>query len=385
MCAAFSQGLECVALKHIRVSVASSARCHSPKTCGCAVDVLHGAADCHALCHQHVYKVVRRCASDSRAACAWLCKTRITIDACRAAPRVCLCSLARRSGEGALLVSKSAMRVISNMILRGLLLISLLWVSSALSLDMVISHYQEPLLAVQAFVSRAQAALTQVDTFRVFFYTQGTLNVSGVPASWTVTHLSPNRGTENHGYIHFLAHQKWETADFVWFSQAIPDHYMADKLWIRLPLLTNRTGMLALALIDRCSCDECGGGSMGLRVRLREIYAMANHAFCHGSWPAFYNGEFIVSKKRIQAQSEWLYRYLLTVLEAGSDHFTHEDVKYYPPADDQHAPVTSTPEKPLLGHTLERSWNMLFRCFDATRCCEENVTACEPDFCQCLD
>jgi hypothetical protein len=316
---------------------------------------------------------VRRCASGARAACAYA-HDMLTHAAC-------LCSLARRSGEGALLVSTSAMRVISNTLLRGLLLISLLWLSSALSLDMVISHYQEPLVAVQAFVSRAQAALTQVDTFRVFFNTQGTLNVSGVPASWTVTHLSPNRGTENHGYMHFLAHQKWETADFVWFSQAIPDHYMADKLWIRLPLLTNRTGMLALALIDRCSCDECGGGSMGLRVRLREIYAMANRAFCHGSWPAFYNGEFIVSKKRIQAQSEWLYRYLLEVLEAPADHFTHEDVKYYPPA----AHLTSTPENPHLGYTLERSWNILFKCFNATRCCEENVTACEPDFCQCLD
>jgi hypothetical protein len=264
-------------------------------------------------------------------------------------------------------------------LLRGLLL-SPLWLSSALSLDMVVSHYQEPLDAVQAFVSRAQAALTQVDEFRVFLYTQGTQNVSGVPASWTVTHIGPNKGLENHAYFHFLAHHKWATADFVWFSHAIPDHYMLNKMWVRLPLLTNRTGMLGLALLEYCSCDECAGGIMGLRVRLREIYAMTNRAFCQGSWTAFYNGEFIVSKKRIRAQSEWFYKYILEVLEAPADHFTHEDVKYYPPAS-----TTSTPERPLIAYTLERSWNMIFKCFRVERCCEENVTVCEPDFCQCLD
>jgi hypothetical protein len=268
-----------------------------------------------------------------------------------------------------------------NSFLRGLVLTRLLCLPSALSLDMVLSHYREPIEDVQAFVSRAQAALTQVDTFRVFFYTQGELNVSGVPASWTVNQIGPNKGTESHGYFHFLAHYKSVTADFVWFSQALPDHYMDDKLWIRLPLLTNRTGMLALALIDHCTCDECSGGIGGVRVRLREIYAMSNRVFCHGSWDAFYNGEFIVSKKRIQAQSGWFYRYILEVLEAPADHFTHEDVKYYPPA----AHMTSTPALPIIGHTLERSWNMIFKCFNASRCCQGDATNCEPDFCQCLD
>lgn len=267
-----------------------------------------------------------------------------------------------------------------NTLLLGFLLSPLWLAASALSLDLVLSHYQEPLDAVQAFVFRAQAALTQVGEFRVFFYTQGTLDVSGVPVSWKVTHIGPNKGTENHVYFHFLAHNKWETADFVWFSHALPDHYMKDKLWIRLPLLTNRTGMLGLALLERCDCDNCSGGIAGLRVRLREIYAMTNRGFCHGSWNAFYNGEFIVSKLRIRAQSEWFYRYILQVLEAPADHFTHQDVKYYPPAS-----TTSTPAAPLIGHTLERSWNMIFKCFTAERCCQENVTACEPDFCQCLD
>jgi hypothetical protein len=260
------------------------------------------------------------------------------------------------------------------------------------SLDLVLSHWNEPLVNVSAFVARARASLPHARLARVFLYTHapaGSLPASEVPPDWAVFH-SDNAGRESHNYLNFLAQHARNTSDLVWFSQARPDHYMNDKLWPRLPLITHRTGMLGLSIIETCDCD--GRAYPQLGPLLREVHAMALHQFCGTAhtggtarsgaphtYRCFFNGEFVVSAQRIRGQPHRLYTYLRDALQAPAGHWLHA-------ASAAPGRQPSSVADPTFGFVMERSWNLLFKCLrmELPVCCEGAV-ACEPDMCQCLD
>jgi hypothetical protein len=260
------------------------------------------------------------------------------------------------------------------------------------SLDLVLSHYDEPLPNVTAFVARAAASLPHARLARVFLYSHapaGTISRDAIPADWILFH-SENAGRESHNYLTFLTHHAGNTSDLVWFSHALLDHYMVDKVWPRLSLITRQTGMLGLSIIEKCDCD--GRAYPKLGTLLREVHAMALGQFCGAggtpsapgvakgaphAWTCFFNGEFVVSKRRIEAQPHRLYTYLRDALRAPPNHWLHmayEEGK------------VSTVSNPTMGFVMERSWNLLFKCLRMEKevCCEGSV-ACEPGMCQCVD
>ena len=191
---------------------------------------------------------------------------------------------------------------------------------------------------------------------------------------------SDNAGREAHNYLHFLVHHAPnDTSDFVWFSQAVPDYYMDDKLWHRLPLLSPRTGMLALSLLDRVTCED-GGQGWGPKFGtfLSQLYAMTFHEFCHDvTWTGFFSGEFIVSRRRIAAQPHHMWTSLRDIAAQPNGGWIHQALSS--------ATRTSSTTDPVFAHLLERAWNVLFRCVRAEfTCCDAGET-CAPDACQCLD
>ena len=249
------------------------------------------------------------------------------------------------------------------------------------TVDLVLAHYNEPLAEVVAFVQRANASLPHARLARVFLYTHHatTLNVSVVPHDWAVF-TGVNVGRESHIYLEFIVRHWHDVSDFVWFSQAVPDFYMDERLWPRLPLLTARTGMLGLARIEPVSCNGIGQGWYNpyFGSMLSQLWAISFHEFCHDRyWVAFFNGEFVVSARRLRGQPRALWAYLRDVVAQPDGAWPHAAL--------EQEREKSTATGPTFGHIMERAWSILFRCVPTKLQCCEADKPCEPDWCQCLD
>jgi hypothetical protein len=271
-------------------------------------------------------------------------------------------------------------------------------------LDLVLSHYNEPLLAVTAFVARARAALPSsvaAAGVRVFFLTHGACAADGapifppanatteedsqrVPPSWQVTCL-PNYGKESYAYLRWIEAHRHDFSRLVWFSQAQPDDYMEPRIWPRLPLLTRRTGMLGLALVLDASCD--GGSEVALGTYLGALHYVATRRFCTFPWTVFWNGEFVVSARRLRAQPARLYTSLRETLELPDGHGVHNaDARWREPK----SGALSTRANPKFGYAMERAWNVLWNCTrmhlpGACGCDATHPDGCVAHACQCLD
>lgn len=231
-----------------------------------------------------------------------------------------------------------------------------------------------------------------VDKVRVFFYTHHpTVPLDEFPADWTKERLN-NVGRESFAYITWLIEnvapeRVHQLSDFVWFSQAAPegDGWNARSgLMKRVRLLSPRTGMLGLGLMESATCENGGSFTMTPWVHMRELYVLATHKLCESFWPTFMNGEFIVSRKRVLHQPLSLWKYLKELLEAPLGHFLHKEGT----TPERPHVYDSTLSDPIFGHMMERLWNPLFRCLERpTSCCSSDApdVPCRPGDCQCLD
>lgn len=124
--------------------------------------------------------------------------------------------------------------------------------------------------------------------------------------SWHRTML-PNMNHEAHAYTAYLKEFRSRAADFVWFKQALPNGIQPHRkyLWNRLSHFSPSTGMLGMCGVGLGTCRGAG-------PRLFEVYAMARHEFCtdNTTWTIFFNGEFIVSRRRILHHPSWFYEAL---------------------------------------------------------------------------
>ena len=275
--------------------------------------------------------------------------------------------------------------------------------------DLVLSHFDEPLSAVASFVARARAELPHsvaAAGVRVFLMTHGACTADGVPvfpaaanatadgdeqqrvpADWRVVCL-PNYGKESYAYLRWLEAHRDDASRLVWFSHAVPDDYMTPRLWPRLPLLSRRTGMLGLALVLYASCS--GGSDAALGPHLAALHFATTGRFCAAStrYMAFFNGEFIVSAARLRAQPPQLYTALREALELPDGDAMHGDERWREPK----SGAPSTRANPLMGYAMERAWSLLWNCtapHDAAlglcACDEAHPEGCVPHACQCLD
>ena len=89
-----------------------------------------------------------------------------------------------------------------------------------------------------------------------------------------------------------------------------------------------------------------------------------------------WSGQFVVSRDRILANPAKHYATLLNLLEAPLGHWVHD---VWGP-NDSHGP-----SNPAFGHDVERTWPIIFNCFDPAmaRACTDEVAVKE--LCQCRD
>jgi hypothetical protein len=203
-------------------------------------------------------------------------------------------------------------------------------------------------------VESAKGNLSQVASFRVFFYTHHqTVDLSLFPSDWEKTRLE-NIGCasaswvgvarssllrassdaqlcsrETYAYVTWLIdnlapHKVHQLSDFLWFSQAAPlrDGWNQKNQWggimQRLPLLSPRTGMLGLGLIEMANCEWGGSFTMTPWTHMRDMFVLAQRKICNEGWVTFMNGEFIVSRKRVLHQPLWLFKYIKELLTVRS-------------------------------------------------------------------
>ena len=248
--------------------------------------------------------------------------------------------------------------------------------ANKVQVDLVLSHYNEPVSDVIATVDKIERLMIHGNLSRVFLYSHSQTSLEGVP-EWWIVNSGPNVGREAENYLSFLVDNLHSLNELVFFSQSRPDAYMEDKLWPRLHLVTNQTGMIGLSIWETQSCD--GSIYPGLGPLIQQIYAMATGNFCHGTWRSFYNGEFVVSRKRIQKHARHFYETLLEATRLPrSEDWIHKDQQ-------PNGGWPSTPSNPALAYALERTWNVIFRCFTPKEPCCLGNERCIESSCQCLD
>lgn len=190
------------------------------------------------------------------------------------------------------------------------------------------------------FVYCKYAIASKADTELEWFHKHG-----------EVQHLD-NVGRESHTYIWHIVQNLDNLADHTLFHQAVPDD--VNLLVQRLGLFNLSTGLLALGLIEQCTCTSC---DLHHIPKIREIWAMALHTFCAPTdqHALFMRGAFLVSSHRIRSVPMQIYDTLLEYSGAPDAHWVHAE---------HSEDWARSSSNPLSAHVLERAWNILFECLD---------------------
>ena len=119
------------------------------------------------------------------------------------------------------------------------------------------------------------------------------------------------------------------------------------------------TGVLPLGFLEQCECASCKDPWDEERTfpRLPQLYSALNGQMCPKHITLSYLGQMLVSAKRIQSRPRKIYQHLRAVLESDMQHFIHDDPR-------QDWAFADDPTEPYFGHTLERSWMLLWGCED---------------------
>ena len=267
-------------------------------------------------------------------------------------------------------------------------------------LDIVIAHYSEPPAEVQESIRLIKnIPLISALSPRVIVYTKGAastttdadLKAFKKELGADILRTLPNRGRESGTYLSHIIDHYDELARHTLFVQATLDipHLTLRRLSTHF---TPNVGVLSLNNYTTCSCDSCRPvvyhGSpdpvYGFK-RIPQLYSIFNEHFCppEGLLLTF-KGQFVVSRNRILRAPKKKYFELFQVLDNMS-HFVHGDPKKH---NDMTTSITSkTPENPMFGHTLERSWMVIFGCNDvemAVECPDLDVQSVAAQ-CACLD
>jgi hypothetical protein len=268
------------------------------------------------------------------------------------------------------------------------------------SFDIVVSHYAENLFLL-AFQIQSLKAIHEMERYRevrVFVYTKhpeaNLAEISRILDTPFVSRL-PNRGREGGTFLtHIIKH--WDDiGSHTMFIQATM-HYPQETLekvqnFLVAPSEGNSsTGVMSLGYYDECQCTSCHDRWDVSRTwsRIAELYSLLNGALCPRNILLTYLGQIIVSQKRIKSRSIETYEYLQRVLVSDMSHSIHADPR-------QQGIFNDSRENPYFGHTLERSWMLLWDCNNRTmlETCgfgEGSITnfrteGAPPEACQCMD
>jgi hypothetical protein len=219
----------------------------------------------------------------------------------------------------------------------------------------VVSHSYEDVAALDGQL-RQLLALPQVNVLQpcIIVFTKNTepkVVAQGLP--YATVHWQPNVGREATAYLEY----------FIRYYEGCADHIMMihgnierlELVMRKLEALGPATGFMCLGHWGLATCD---GGEYRRDVRMREVWVMARNEFCYKDFAICYRGQFLVSSKRVRRHPVTLYRNLLSAFVLPKDHIIFRDTDFL----EDKAAFVSTPENPLLGHTMERAWTFIFGC-----------------------
>ena len=253
--------------------------------------------------------------------------------------------------------------------------------------DIVLAHHSEPRDEVRQQIQTLKniPAIASLAP-RVIIYTKGLAPYSTyqqqerlrLELDADILRTLPNVGREGDTYLAHIVEHYDELAGHTLFAQA--EMEFIELATERLEnYFTDRLSAMSLAPYDSCSCDACfvypstPDPVYGFK-RIPQLYSIFNERLCppEGLLLTF-KGQFVVSRQRITRNSREKFIWLRSIL-SNMTHFVHDD-----PADG-HDMSPVTPESPLFGHTLERSWMFLFGCNDLGL-----LSTCGDERCGCYD
>lgn len=198
-----------------------------------------------------------------------------------------------------------------------------------------------------------------------------------------ILHL-PNKGREGGTYLSHII-DRWDNlAKHTLFIQGEMHEFGHAKNRLE-DFFNDKTGVMSIGFGHaRCKCSQCKDpfGTTNVWNRVPEIYSAIYGELCPNTDILMsYTGQFVVSDKRIRGTPLHVYQHLKDVLESDLEHWIHED---------RHS-MKDEPSAPSFGHTIERSWMIMFKCSDpriADECPKLGFRRSwgdADDKCQCLD
>ncbi|BGP20060.1 hypothetical protein JCM10213_003556 [Rhodosporidiobolus nylandii] len=301
------------------------------------------------------------------------------------------------------------------------LLVPVVWVlhlvNSLHTVDVVVAHYSMPLRDLASHIALIrQAPLVRSSRTRVVLYEKGAFTddelwagLAGVarPGWDEIIHL-PNFGREGGTYLEHITQRYNDTLPASgthgrFSAQAVKAHgqrfwrkrrpvadhtlFLQSHLawnWIAEPRLAHtllpETGFVSFGpyLTNLCGGD---GEGTGHYPGLQEVFAGVMDRQCvegkeEDRVLSTWAGQFAVSRERVMANSLAFYEGLRKKIEAPNDDPIH--TMWNPSGD-------STQDNPAFGHSIERSWPLIFRCTDTMIAAECRDAEWEPSKCQCFD
>ncbi|KIV99305.1 uncharacterized protein PV09_08966 [Verruconis gallopava] len=259
------------------------------------------------------------------------------------------------------------------------------------TLDIVVSMYREDAQSCALRLKELKSLQPFKDlTIRTFIYTKdSSANVEQLKDIFNTPHVVtlPNLGREADTYFTHILERYSDLARHTMFIQAEMHEFEGAKTRIKGWFRPN-TGVLSLGQIESCSCVSCHDSWDNHRSfpRIEELYSALNGEFCPQKIALTYLGQIIVSAERIRSRGPSTYKYLRQVLDSDKSSFIHTDPRQ-PFFNDE-------PSEPYFGHTIERSYMVLWNCSsdDLARRCGGLSSLHTPrpeglpdDYCQCLD
>lgn len=271
-------------------------------------------------------------------------------------------------------------------------------------LHVVIAHHSEEPQYIKAWTNNLRTMpYMQELGIKVIIYTKqeesDTTALKEMSGAEEVIRL-PNVGREGGTYLHHILRVYNDPPKYILFAQAVlkkaqqetGDHIGELKDWLDDRLRNKFSPEIGFMSLDRkhdiCYCGHCTDmGRDDFYPIWPQIYAMLENQVCQeldGHLLSF-NGHFIVSRKRLLARPQWIYKYLQDLVDAPQDHWIHSEPE---PKWFNKKKGKSMPSNPKFGHTLERLWHVIFSCSDpgdTMHCDMAGMKAEGPGGCSCRD
>ena len=273
-------------------------------------------------------------------------------------------------------------------------------VTSKPQFDVVIAHHSEEPYYIKVWTDSLRSIpYMQELGMRIVIYTKGSMELTAIKEASGADEVIqlPNTGREGGTYLYHLLSVYDDPPQFTLLAQAKLRKAQEEgsgqmTQWLQDRLRTkfgNETGFMSMdRKHDICYCGHCTDmGRDDFYPLWSQIYTMLQGKVCQrleGHVLSF-NGNLILSRRRILDSSRGMYQYLQSLVDAPADHWIHSEPE---PKWFEKDKGKSVPSNPKFGHTLERLWHTIFNCDDPEQVVDCDVKGMRtegPGGCSCRD